>query len=579
MNADEVKQQFQQAAALFQGQQYEQALQILEQLDNTVPNNQDIMYFKARVLGVLNRAQEASALCDRLTSLGDSRGEQLKAALNVTPPGPPPITPGQQTPAGSPPPLVPDQDTMPSSYEPPQVAAGGSSNNKKMNFIGFGLMGALLLAALIVVIVRSGGGKESEAAPPPEPATTEVASAQAGDETQDTTAEPAGEAPPGEAEEASGDEKSPTEKEPPETEAEETAAANKDEVPAEASPPEQPQSPEALMAKLEAMDPSEQVKAMAKMDTAQLAELLESQAKTGLQLMEQQASTPQEMQFVAAMRQQLENTDFVETAKMMKEMLAQATPEMLAQMGASPFGEGMPSVDVPAGDSFTSSGDLLTNDIMKGFGLENEEEDDTAETESEEPQVEPEAGGAEEQPAEAIETTGEGAAEETEGEDGTAAPEKPAETEQSSETPPETVEKAEEIAEKEEVVKPVFGNEVAKVIAFPEDESLGSVYLRRKGALERAPWERVGIAKGKVGIPPNQDVKLQMEKYHLKPLLELDPDDIQVLSLWNIKVKDQSLEPIKHLTGLKQLDIRQTRISPDGWVELQEALPECRILY
>nr|HPK00068.1 CDC27 family protein [Candidatus Hydrogenedentota bacterium] len=110
MNTEEITQAFQQAAALFQAQQYEQALQLLEQLDNAAPNTRDILYFKARVLGVLNRPQESVALCDRLTALGDARGEQLKAALAVAPAGPPPLPTTEDDTAAAPTPLLPDQD-------------------------------------------------------------------------------------------------------------------------------------------------------------------------------------------------------------------------------------------------------------------------------------------------------------------------------------------------------------------------------------------------------------------------------------------------------------------------------------
>jgi len=579
MNAEEVKQQFQQASTLFQTQEYQQALEILDHLDDAVPNNQDIMYFKARVLGVLNRNQEASAFCDRLTALGDPRGEQLKAALNVAPSGPPPIPVAQDMPGSSVPPILPDQDTAQSSYEPPPFAAGRSSN-KRMNIIGFGLMGTLLLAALIVVIVRSGGSKEDKTTPPP--GEKQLASVQTEDEGASAeTATPASAEETGEAtvsEETAGEKEAATSEEAPASESEAKA-----EIPAT----EKTDTPELSAADLESMDPAEVMKTMQEMDTAELAKLLKTQAEAAVALMEQQIEqqgTPAEAkQFVTLMRQELENTDFVEEAKNFKEMMAQATPEMLAQMNAL-FSGGAPPGDLPLESSSIGTGDSLTDDIMKDFDFEGEAETEIVETDAEKAQEQSEGETTTEEPVKADETTtSEEPAKPQESTD-TPKEEEPVEkTEQEpkEETKEELKEDSEDPKEetKEEIIKPVFGEEVAKVLEFPEDESLGSVYLRRKGALEREPWERVGEAIGKIGIPPNQDVKVQIEKYHLEPLLKLEPDDIQILSLWDVKVDDKGIEPIKHLKGLKELDIRQTEISPDGWVELQKALPECRILY
>lgn len=551
MNAEEVRQGFQQAAALFQAQQYEQTLQVLDRLDNAAPNNQDIMYFKARVLGVLSRVQESAALCDRLTALGDARGEQLKAALNVTPPGPPPMPPMGTPGSGGPPPIMPDRDAAPAYATPPQFAAA-NKNKKLMNLAGFGLMGTLLLAAAIVVIVRSGGGDDGGASAPPRPAPPagHMASAEGGEAPQgDTPAAPAGEVP-------GAPSASPKPGEP---------SASEGEAPPQGKTPSvtpEGDSFESTVARISQMDPAEQVKAMAEMDTEQLAELLKRQAETVVNMMEQQGTADEGRQLAAQMRQEFENTDFTELARMTKEMMSQADPNVLAQLGSSPLG-GMPALD-----------DSLTDDAATGL-----DEEDAGGPEK------PESAdaGQPEEGADTGETTEQPAGTELAADD-SAAPEVSVEaadsSEDAAETAPDTAPRqtVEEPVE-EKVVKPVFGNELAKVLVFPKDENLGTVYLRRTGAPEREPWERVANAQGKVGIPPNQDVKLQLETYHITPLQELKPDDIQVLSLWSLKAGDKDLEPIKNLKGLKELDIRQTRITAQGWEDLQKALPGCRILY
>ena len=534
MNTEEIKQGFQQAAALFQAQQYDQALQILDRLDNAAPNTRDILYFKARVLGVLNRPQEAATLCDRLTALGDARGEQLKAALAVVPAGPPPLPSAGGDGAAGPPPLLPDQDMAPSYAMPPQFGSA-RSNKKLMNIAGFGLMGALLLAAVIVVIVRGGDDDKAGATPPkPLPPAGHMASA-SGEETPsaETPAPPV--AAPSESPDA--EDAAPVEATPEEPVATSDAVPTPPEAPdetaaAEPAPatPGGDESLESLAARLQQMDPAEQFKTMSEMDTAQLAELIKVQSKALVDAMAQQATTPEDQQTVARMRQELENTDFQEAARMTKEMMAQADPQTLAQMGISPL-----ESSAPPKESYT-------DEIMRGFDFDKE--DDAGQAETEDP------GAAEQAPDESStgETTGKAV--------------------------PETPEPA-----PEEPVRPIFGTILDRTLEFPKDVNLGVVYLRKTGALEREPWERAADARGKLGIPPGYDVKLQMQTRKLEFLEKLGPDDIQVLSLWSVKIDDKKLDPIKRLTGLQELDIRQTDVTMEGWEALRKALPACRILY
>ena len=285
-----------------------------------------------------------------------------------------------------------------------------------------------------------------------------------------------------------------------------------------------------LAARLQQMDPAEQFKTMSEMDTAQLAELIKVQSKALVDAMAQQAATPEDQQAVAQMRQELENTDFQEAARMTKEMMAQADPQALAQMGISPL------------ESSAQPKESYTDEIMRGFHFDNDEDAGQAEA--------GDTGAAEQAPGDAtIEESTENAVPET----------------------PEPVPDA--------PVRPIFGNVLARTLEFPKDVNLGVVYLRKTGALEREPWERAADARGKLGIPPGYDVKLQIQTRKLEYLEKFGPDDIQVLSLWSVKIDDKKLEPIKRLTGLKELDIRQTDVTMEGWEALRKALPECRILY
>ncbi len=303
------------------------------------------------------------------------------------------------------------------------------------------------------------------------------------------------------------------------------------------------ESLEALAARIDQMPPQEQIQAMLGMETIELAELMEIQTKAGFDMLEQQAATPEERQMIAMMRQELEDADFLEIAVMVKDMMGGMDPAMLAELGMGPFTGAFPGADPFAGP-------------MTGQAFPEE-------------RPRPEA-----RYPEPVETP-----EETEVADPGEEPDTAEEPEPRPEPEMTIPEPEEEVEPEEEPVRPVFGREVARVLEFPRDESLGTLFLRRKGAPDREPWERVGAARGKIGIPPNQDVRVQVQVDNIEAFTALEPDDIQVLSLWNTNVRDRDLEAIKHLTGLRELDIRQTRVSPDGVGDLQEALPNCRIIH
>ena len=534
MNTEEIKQAFQQAASFFQAQQYEQALQLLEQLDNAAPNTRDVLYFKARVLGVLNRPQESAALCDRLTALGDARGEQLKAALAVAPAGPPPLPSTEDAGSAGPPPLLPDQDMLPSYATPPTYGPARRNLNTR-NLVGFGLMGALLLAAVLVVIVRGGNRDQAGLEPAMPPSPVEQLASEIGEEMPSPEIPP----PPAESsvEASAAPDLTPVEQSPESLAADPDDAPppeeTQDETPAAEPPPPPPagsEPVELLAAQLQEMDSVEQLKTLSEMETAQLAEMMEAQSKAVVRVLAEEASTLEEQDAVTQLRERLENTDFQEAARVMKEVLAQADPPAF------------PGVNLSTFDETLKPKPSYIDEVLRDFELNKK--DDAAQ---QEPRVLP----ADEEDAKII----------------------PVEKAAEQASP-----KAEKPAP-EEPVRPIFGTALAKTLEFPDDESLGEISLRKTGALEREPWERAAEARGKLGIPPGYDVKLQMQTRRLEHLEALKADDIQILSLWSLKIDDKRLEPVKRLTGLQELDIRQTNVTIDGWEELRKALPSCRILF
>ena len=61
---------------------------------------------------------------------------------------------------------------------------------------------------------------------------------------------------------------------------------------------------------------------------------------------------------------------------------------------------------------------------------------------------------------------------------------------------------------------------------------------------------------------------------HLKGL-----PDLEWLELYDTQVTDDGLEHLKGLTKLEYLDLYRTHVTSQGVQELQEALPNCEILW
>jgi beta-lactamase regulating signal transducer with metallopeptidase domain len=110
-------------------------------------------------------------------------------------------------------------------------------------------------------------------------------------------------------------------------------------------------------------------------------------------------------------------------------------------------------------------------------------------------------------------------------------------------------------------------------IAFPEDRSLGVVYIR-DASLEDwyRGWEKVCEAKGLVSIPMRKQVRLQVNKESaadLSPLGNLQPNDIQMVHFsWEV-VRIGSLASVGNLTGLKALDLPMNKFDDSDVRHLQ----------
>ncbi|HOV33982.1 MAG TPA: hypothetical protein PLX23_11550, partial [Candidatus Hydrogenedens sp.] len=111
-----------------------------------------------------------------------------------------------------------------------------------------------------------------------------------------------------------------------------------------------------------------------------------------------------------------------------------------------------------------------------------------------------------------------------------------------------------------------------RTIKFPGDKSLGKILTHTWGEPIQADWKPFSEAKGTVTIPKNTEIKLQMDIESAKEmqwLLNLNPNDIQALGLVGYKVDDEMIGYISHLTGLKSLQLVQTRVSDVGFLKLK----------
>ncbi|MHC4526296.1 MAG: HEAT repeat domain-containing protein [Planctomycetota bacterium] len=118
----------------------------------------------------------------------------------------------------------------------------------------------------------------------------------------------------------------------------------------------------------------------------------------------------------------------------------------------------------------------------------------------------------------------------------------------------------------------LVGKPGTRVIRFPEDRSMGIVYvgeLRTTDPLWWQGWEEIGQAKGDVAVPTDKDVRLTVNTNgveNLSFLEPLGPDDIQALNfVYPLKrLDDNGLAHLAGLTGLRLLRLDGASIHGDG---------------
>ena len=131
---------------------------------------------------------------------------------------------------------------------------------------------------------------------------------------------------------------------------------------------------------------------------------------------------------------------------------------------------------------------------------------------------------------------------------------------------------------------------------FPNDQSIGTFSTRKRNTHHE--WIEFGEACGQVVIPTDIEVQLSIRHsidFDPALFLKFDPESIscfdwvstrkvtdaatkyvghlsglKCLQLWETRIGDESLTNIKHFTSLRSLDIGDTKISNDGLINLRE---------
>ena len=71
-----------------------------------------------------------------------------------------------------------------------------------------------------------------------------------------------------------------------------------------------------------------------------------------------------------------------------------------------------------------------------------------------------------------------------------------------------------------------------RIVCFPQDYSVGSLYVRDSGDLGYDSWQFFGEARGAVAVPEGKGLRLRVYRAvtgDLWPLATLKPDDLQSL--------------------------------------------------
>ena len=132
---------------------------------------------------------------------------------------------------------------------------------------------------------------------------------------------------------------------------------------------------------------------------------------------------------------------------------------------------------------------------------------------------------------------------------------------------------------------PHISNSSCRTVQFPNDRSLGILFIRDRSRTGWLGWaklsRRLGEARGRILVPARKDVCLLIEREamsDLSPLLELKAFDLQALVFPLFSMNKESVFYIQLLTGLGLLRLEVSYLTSDEVYYLQE-LRDLRWLY
>jgi hypothetical protein len=120
-----------------------------------------------------------------------------------------------------------------------------------------------------------------------------------------------------------------------------------------------------------------------------------------------------------------------------------------------------------------------------------------------------------------------------------------------------------------------------RTLAFSDEQSLGSVYLRPWGETGDDGWRSFEEAQSVVTIPAGQQILLEFattDPLALATLAEFAPDALQSLDHSMTPFTDDQLIYLRGLIGLRELDLTDTRITDAGLRHLRPLVQLRRLL-
>ncbi|MFA6239951.1 MAG: hypothetical protein WC655_03435 [Candidatus Hydrogenedentales bacterium] len=124
---------------------------------------------------------------------------------------------------------------------------------------------------------------------------------------------------------------------------------------------------------------------------------------------------------------------------------------------------------------------------------------------------------------------------------------------------------------------PYMERPAERVVRFPEDRSVGELTVRdwtydpSVPVSGENPWQGLAQAKGEVTVPPGKELRLQVnpgQALDLSPLARLNAHDLQAIYLGNTTASDADLVHLRGLTGLRYLNVAETKVTGAGLASL-----------